>query len=44
MKTEFLYELHSKHKFAVLSTVTKDNLPEAAVVGFAITTDLQNHF
>src|SRR4030095_1498 len=41
MKTEFLYNFISKHKFAVLSTVTKDNLPEAAVVGIAITTDLQ---
>jgi len=41
METEFLYDFISKNKYAVLSTVTKDNLPEAALVGIAVTTDLQ---
>ena len=41
MKTEFLYNFISKHKYAVLSTVTKENLPEAALVGIAVTTDLK---
>lgn len=41
MTTEFLYEFISGHKYAVLSTVTADNLPEAAVVGIAITPDLK---
>jgi uncharacterized pyridoxamine 5'-phosphate oxidase family protein len=41
MTTEFLYNFISKNKYAVLSTVTKDNLPEAALVGIAVTTDLQ---
>ena len=41
MQTEFLYKFISKNKYAVLSTVTKDNLPEAALVGIAVTTDLQ---
>jgi len=41
METEFLYNFISKNKYAVLSTVTKDNLPEAALVGIAVTTGLQ---
>ena len=41
MNTELLYNFISKNKYAVLSTVTKDNLPEAALVGIAVTTDLQ---
>jgi uncharacterized pyridoxamine 5'-phosphate oxidase family protein len=41
MTTEFLYNFISKNKYAVLSTVTKDNLPEAALVGIAVTTELQ---
>ena len=40
MTTEFLYNFISKNKYAVLSTVTKDNHPEAAVVGIAVTPDL----
>ena len=44
MEAEFLYNFISKHKYAVLSTVTKDNLPEAAVVGFVVTTDLKIFF
>lgn len=41
MTPEFLYNFLSEHKYAVLSTVTKDNCPEAALIGFAVTTDLQ---
>ena len=41
MTTEFLYDFISKNKYAVLSTVTKDNLPESALIGIAIATDLQ---
>lgn len=41
MKTEFLYDFISKNKYAVLSTVTKDNLAEAALVGIGVTTDLK---
>lgn len=41
MTPEFLYNFLSKNKYAVLSTVTNDNLPEAALVGFAVTTDLE---
>ena len=40
MTTEFLYNFISKNKYAVLSTVTKDNLAEAALVGIAVTPDL----
>lgn len=41
MTTAFLYNFISKHKHAVLSTVTTEKLPEAALVGFAITKDLK---
>jgi uncharacterized pyridoxamine 5'-phosphate oxidase family protein len=41
MTTEFLYNFISKNKYAVLSTVTKNNRPEAAVVGIAVTPDLR---
>jgi general stress protein 26 len=41
MTTEFLYNFISKNKYAVLSTVTKDNFAEAALVGIAVTTDLK---
>jgi uncharacterized pyridoxamine 5'-phosphate oxidase family protein len=41
MTTNFLFNFISKNKYAVLSTVTKDNLPEAALIGIAVTADLQ---
>ena len=41
MTTEFLYKYIIEHKYAVLSTVTKENLPEAALVGIAVTEDLK---
>ena len=41
MTKEFLYEFISKHKYGVLSSVTPDNKPEAAYVGFAVTPDLK---
>lgn len=41
MTTEFLYDYISQFKYAVLSTVTADNLPEAALIGIAVTPDLR---
>src|SRR5437773_2169487 len=41
MTKEFLYNFIFKNKYAVLSTVTEDNLPEAALVGIAVTADLK---
>ncbi len=41
MTEEFLYEFISKHKYAVLSTVTQNNSPESALIGFAVTRDLK---
>jgi uncharacterized pyridoxamine 5'-phosphate oxidase family protein len=41
MTIKFLYDFISKNKHAVLSTVTKDASPEAALIGFAVTEDLQ---
>lgn len=36
MKTEFLHNFISKHRYAVLSTVSADGQPEAALIGFAV--------
>ncbi len=41
MTSEFLYNFISQNKYAVLSTVTVDNLPQAALVGIAVTKDLK---
>jgi len=41
MTTEFLYKFITEHKYAVLSTVSNKNLPEAALVGIAVTEDLK---
>ena len=41
MTKEFLYSFLVRHKYAVLSTVTKNNLPECALIGFAVTQDLK---
>jgi uncharacterized pyridoxamine 5'-phosphate oxidase family protein len=41
MKKDFLYDFISKHRYAVLSTVTTDGNPEAALVGFAVSPDLR---
>jgi len=41
MTTEFLYDFISQYKYAVLSSVTADNSPEAALVGIAVTPDLR---
>jgi general stress protein 26 len=41
MTTEFLYNFISKHRYAVLSTVSADGHPEASLVGFAVTPDLK---
>jgi uncharacterized pyridoxamine 5'-phosphate oxidase family protein len=38
---EFIYKFISKYKYAVLSTVTRKNIPESALVGFAVTRDLR---
>ena len=41
MTREFLYNFIKQHKLAVISTLSTDNKPEAAVVGFAISKDLE---
>ena len=41
MDKEFLYNFITKHRFAVLSTVSADGNPEAALVGFAVAPDLR---
>jgi general stress protein 26 len=38
---EIIYAYLTQHKFGVLSTVTANNHPEAAVVGFIVTPDLR---
>jgi uncharacterized pyridoxamine 5'-phosphate oxidase family protein len=37
----FLHHFIVQHRYAVLSTVTPDNSPESALVGFAVTPGLQ---
>lgn len=40
MTTAFLYQFMSRHTYAVVSTVTKNHLPEAALVGISVTKNL----
>ncbi len=41
MTKEFIYNFIKQHKLAVVSTLSIDNKPEAALVGFAISEDLE---
>ena len=41
MTKEFLYNFIKKQNLAVISTLSKDNKPEAALVGFAVSPDLE---
>ena len=41
MTTDFLYDFISKKRYSVLSTVTTNNIPESALIGFAVTRDLK---
>jgi hypothetical protein len=36
-----LFEFMRRHKFAVISSVTREHTPESAVVGFAVTPELE---
>src|ERR1700730_3023026 len=41
MTKDFLYNKISEQRFAVLATVSDQNEPQSALVGFAITADLK---
>jgi len=41
MTKEFIFNFIRQHNLAVISTLSKDNRPEAALVGFAISEDLE---
>jgi len=41
MTKEFLYNFIKRQTLAVISTLSKDNKPEAALVGFAVSRDLE---
>ena len=41
MSNDFLYNFIRQYKFGVLSTISADNIPQSAYVGFAVTTDLK---
>jgi uncharacterized pyridoxamine 5'-phosphate oxidase family protein len=41
MNTEFLYNFISRHRYAVLSTVSSMGFPESALIGFAVAPDLK---
>ena len=41
MTKNFIYNFIKQYKLAVVSTLPKDNKPEAALVGFAVSEDLE---
>lgn len=41
MTKEFIYNFIKQHRLAVVSTLSIDNKPEAAVVGFAVSENLE---
>ena len=41
MTTDFLYQFIEKQKYGVLSTITPDNKPESAYVGYVVSLDLK---
>jgi pyridoxine/pyridoxamine 5'-phosphate oxidase len=41
MTKEFIYSFIKQHRLAVVSTVSKDSKPEAALVGFAVSKNLE---
>ncbi len=41
MNKEFFYDFIKQHTLAVISSVSKDQKPEAALIGFAISKDLE---
>lgn len=41
MTIDFLYHFIGKQKYGVLSTVSPDNTPESAYVGYVVTNDLK---
>jgi general stress protein 26 len=41
MTKDFIYEFIKKQNLAVISTLSKENKPEAALIGFAISKDLE---
>ncbi|HWZ05127.1 MAG TPA: pyridoxamine 5'-phosphate oxidase family protein [Mucilaginibacter sp.] len=41
MTKEFLYNFIKQHTLAVISTSTRENTPEAALIGFAVSRELE---
>ncbi|BAU55466.1 pyridoxamine 5'-phosphate oxidase family protein [Mucilaginibacter gotjawali] len=41
MTKEFLYNFIKQHRLAVISTTSKKNKPEAALIGFAVSEELE---
>ena len=41
MKTDFLYKYITKHRYAILCSVTPEGHPEAALIGFTVAPDLR---
>ncbi|MFI5263178.1 MAG: pyridoxamine 5'-phosphate oxidase family protein [Candidatus Kapaibacterium sp.] len=41
MTTDFLYDFLSSHKLAVISSLSPDNFPQSALIGFAVASDLR---
>jgi general stress protein 26 len=41
MTQDFLYDFLSSHKLAVISSVSSDNFPQSALIGFAVAHELR---
>jgi general stress protein 26 len=41
MTREFIYDFIKQHDLAVISTLTKDNKPESALIGIAVSENLE---
>jgi len=41
MTNDFVYKFIKQHRLAVISTSTEENQPEAALIGFAVSKDLE---
>jgi general stress protein 26 len=41
MEKEFVYKFMRQHQIAVVSSITKNGMPQSALVGIAVSTDLE---
>ncbi len=41
MTADFMYDFLASHKLAVISSISKENVPQSALIGFAVAADLR---